>query len=68
MEEGFRRFESSLTEQLCAALLATRQAMLIASGRRCARVEEIDAYVKESTRSIASLSDIFTELETAVPI
>jgi hypothetical protein len=38
--------------------------MLIASERRSARVEEIDAYVKESTRSIASLSDIFTELET----
>jgi hypothetical protein len=38
--------------------------MLIASERRCARVEEIDAYVKESTCSIASLSDIYTELET----
>lgn len=64
IEEGFRRFESSLTEELGSALLATRQAMLIASERRCARVEEIDAYVKESTRSIASLSDIYTELET----
>jgi predicted transcriptional regulator len=64
IEEGFRRFESSLTEELCSALLATRQAMLIASERRCARVEEIDAYVKESTCSIASLSDIYTELET----
>jgi len=38
--------------------------MLIAIERRCARVEEIDAYVKESTLSIASLSDIYTELET----
>jgi hypothetical protein len=38
--------------------------MLIAFERRTARIEEIDAYVKESTRSIALLSDIFTELET----
>jgi hypothetical protein len=56
IEEGFRRFESSLTEELGSALLATRQAMLIASERRCARVEEIDAYVKESTRSIRDLT------------
>jgi hypothetical protein len=64
IEEGFRRFESSLSKQLSSALQATRQAMLIAFERRTARIEEIDAYVKESTRSIALLSDIFTELET----
>jgi GTPase Era involved in 16S rRNA processing len=64
IEEGFRRFESSLSKQLSSALQATRQAMLIAVERRTARIEEIDAYVKESTRSIALLSDIFTELET----
>jgi hypothetical protein len=68
IEEGFRHFESALSEQLSSALQAARQAMLIASERRSARVEEIDAYVKESTRSIASLSDIFTELETVASI
>ena len=63
IEEGFRRFESSLSEQLGSALQATRQAMHIAIERRTARIEEIDEYVKELTRSLASLSDIFTELQ-----
>jgi seryl-tRNA synthetase len=63
IEEGFRRFESSLSEQLGSALQATRQAIRVAIERRTARIEEIDEYVKESTRSIASLSDIFTDLQ-----
>jgi hypothetical protein len=63
IEEGFRRFESSLSEQLGSALQATLQAMRVAIERRTARIEEIDEYVKESTRSVASLSDIFTELQ-----
>ncbi|MFZ3327397.1 MAG: dynamin family protein [Methylocella sp.] len=63
IEEGFRRFESSLSEQLGSALQATRQAMHIAIERRTARIEEIDEYSKELTRSIASLSNIFTELQ-----
>jgi hypothetical protein len=63
VEEGFRRFESSLSEQLGSALQATRQAMHIAIERRTTVVAEIDAYVKESTRSIASPSDINTELQ-----
>jgi hypothetical protein len=67
IEDGFRRFESSLSEQLSSALQATREAMLIAVERRTSRIEEIDAYVKESTRSIALLSDIFTELEAIGP-
>jgi hypothetical protein len=37
--------------------------MCIAIRLRTARIEEIDEYVKESTRSIASLSDIFTEAQ-----
>jgi GTP-binding protein EngB required for normal cell division len=65
IEEGFRRFESSLSEQLGSALQATRQALHIAIELRTARIEEIDEYVKESTRSLASLSDIFTELHAA---
>jgi hypothetical protein len=36
--------------------------MCIAIERRTARIEEIDDYIKESTRSIISLSYIFTEL------
>ncbi|MGC2224604.1 MAG: dynamin family protein [Methylocella sp.] len=63
IEEGFRRFESSLSEQLGSALQATRQAMHIAIERRTPRIEEIDEYSKELTRSIASLSNIFTELQ-----
>jgi hypothetical protein len=63
IEEGFRRFESSLSEQLGSTLQVTRQAMHIAIELRTARIEEIDDYIKESTRSIASLSDIFTELQ-----
>ena len=63
IEEGFRRFESSLSERLGSALQATRQAMHIAIERRTARIEEIDEYSKELTRSIASLSNIFTELQ-----
>jgi GTP-binding protein EngB required for normal cell division len=63
VEEGFRRFESSLSEQLGSALQATRQAMHIAIELRTARIEEIDEYVKDSTRSIASLSDISTKLQ-----
>lgn len=63
IEEGFRRFESSLSEQLGSALQATRQAMRVAIERRTARAAEIDAYAKESARSIASQSNIFTELQ-----
>jgi hypothetical protein len=36
--------------------------MCIAIERRTARIEEIDDYIKESTRSITSLSNIFAEL------
>jgi hypothetical protein len=63
LEDAFRRFESSLAEQLGRALGATRQAMQIAIERKTARTEEVDAYVKESTRTIALLSDLLTALE-----
>src|SRR2546430_2735302 len=55
-ENAFRRFESSLSEQLGSALQATRRAMCIAIERRTARIEEIDEYVKKSTRAIASIN------------
>jgi hypothetical protein len=63
IEEGFRRFESSLSEQLGSALQATLQAMRVAIERRTARAAEIDACAKESGRSIATQSNIFTELQ-----
>jgi GTP-binding protein EngB required for normal cell division len=63
LEDAFRRFESSLDEQLGRALAATRQAMHIAIERRTARVEEVDEYVKDSANSVASLSDILRQLQ-----
>jgi GTP-binding protein EngB required for normal cell division len=62
LEDAFRRFESSLAEQLGRALAATRQAMHIAIERRAARAEEMDEYVKDSTRSVDSLSNILKGL------
>jgi hypothetical protein len=63
LEDAFRQFESSLTEQLGNVLLATRQAMQLAIERRTTRAEELDKYVKESARSIASLTNIMSELQ-----
>jgi GTP-binding protein EngB required for normal cell division len=67
LEEAFRRFELSLTEQLGNLLQATRQAMQLAIGRRTARAEEISEYLTESARSIASLSNILSELQALRP-
>ena len=63
LEDAFRQFESSLTEQLGYVLQATRQAMQLAIERRMTRAEEVDKYVKESARSIASLTNIMSELQ-----
>ena len=63
LEDAFRQFESSLTEQLGNVLLATRQAMQLAIERRMTRTEEMDKYVKELARSIASLTNIMSELQ-----
>ena len=62
LEVAFRRFESSLTEQL--GLQATRQAMQLAIERRTARAEEMDQHIQDSARSIASLTNIMSELKT----
>jgi GTP-binding protein EngB required for normal cell division len=64
LEDAFRRFESSLAEQLGRALAATRQAMRIAIERRTAKAEEMDEYVKDSARIVASLSNILSELQS----
>ena len=65
LEDAFRQFESSLTEQLGNVLLATCQAMQFAIERRMTRAEEMDKYVKELARSIASLTNIMSELQAS---
>lgn len=64
LEDAFRRFESSLDEQLGRALAATREAMRIAIERRTARAEEMEDYIKDSGRSVESLSNILRELQS----
>jgi GTP-binding protein EngB required for normal cell division len=63
IEDSFRRFESSLSEQLDLALKATRQAMQLALQRRAARSAAIKVDIDEANRSVAELSDILTELQ-----
>jgi hypothetical protein len=62
IEDSFRRFESSLSEQLGLALQATRQALQLAQRRRAARSEAIEADVGEADRSVMELSAILAEL------
>ena len=63
IEDSFRRFESSLSEQLDLALKATRQAMQLALQRRGERSEAIKVDIEQANRSAAELSDILAELE-----
>lgn len=63
MEDSFRRFGSSLSEQLDLALKATRQAMQLALQRRVARSEAIKVGIEDANRSVAELSDILKELQ-----
>lgn len=63
IEEAFRRFEFTMTEQMTQVSAATRQAIQIAIERRNARVEEFDVYVKESSLVVAALSDILKSLQ-----
>jgi hypothetical protein len=63
IEDSFRRFESSLSEQLGLALQATRQALQLAQRRRAARSEAIEADVGEAGRCVAELSAILAELQ-----
>ncbi len=64
IEDSFRRFESSLSDQLDLALKATRQAMQLALQRRTARLETIEVDIEKANRSVVELSDIVAELET----
>ena len=47
IEDAFRRFETSLTEQLFRASEETRQAMEIALQKRSARSAEVGALIAE---------------------
>jgi ribosome biogenesis GTPase A len=67
LEDAFRRFESTLSEQLHLVLQASRQAMQLAIERRRANAEEMREHIKESARSITSLSDILSELRQDSP-
>jgi hypothetical protein len=63
IEDSFRRFEASLSEQLDQALQATRQALQLAERRRAARSEAIEADVDEADRCVRELSAILAELQ-----
>jgi hypothetical protein len=63
IEDSFRRFESSLSEQLDLALKATSQAMQLALQRHAARSEAVKVDIEEANRSVAELSDILAELQ-----
>lgn len=62
VDDSFRRFESSLAEQLAQALTATREAMRVAARRRAERGDEMDKYIKDSAHSVAGLSDLLNKL------
>lgn len=66
IEDSFRRFESSLSEQLNLALKATRQAMQLALQRRAVRSDAIKVDIEQAKRSVAQLSGILTELAAMV--
>jgi GTPase Era involved in 16S rRNA processing len=63
IEDSFRRFEASLSEQLDQALQATRRALHLAQRRRAARSEAVEAEVEQADRCVRTLSAILTELE-----
>ncbi len=67
VEDSFRRFEASLSEQLDQALQATRQALQLAERRRAARSEAIEADVDEADRCARELSAILAELQAKEP-
>ena len=65
VEDAFRRFESSLAEQLSAAVQATRQVMQIALEKRSVRSSEVSSLVAQAEQSIVALSAVLEGLETA---
>jgi GTP-binding protein EngB required for normal cell division len=67
IEDSFRRFESSLSDQLDQALKSTRQAMQLALARHAARSEAVKGDIDAANRSVTALSNILTELEEMAP-
>jgi len=65
VEDAFRRFESSLAEQISAAVQATRQVMQIALEKRSVRSSEVSSLVAQAEQSIVALSAVLEGLETA---
>ena len=65
VEEAFRRFESALAKQLSAAIDETRRVLQIALEKRSARSEEVSAFVAQAEQSIAALSAVVVNLESA---
>jgi tRNA U34 5-carboxymethylaminomethyl modifying GTPase MnmE/TrmE len=65
VENAFRRFESSLAEQLSEALEETRRAMQIALEKRSARSSEVGSLVAQTERSIAALTAALEGLQNA---
>jgi small GTP-binding protein len=65
IEDAFRGFEASLTDQLFRASEETRQAMEIALQKRSARSAEVGAFIAESQRSAAVLKSVLDELRVA---
>ena len=63
IEDSFRRFELSLSNQLDVALKATRQAMQLVLQRRIARSEAIKVDIEQANRTVVELSDILAEVE-----
>jgi hypothetical protein len=65
IEDAFRRFENSFTQQLSQALGETRQAMQIAMQKRSARSAEVGALVEQSEHSTAVLTGILNDRKVA---
>ena len=62
IEDAFRRFEASLTQQLSRALGETRRVMRIALEKRTARSAEIAPRLAEVGRSIETLASVLQSL------
>jgi Dynamin family len=65
VEDAFRRFESSLAEQLSEAIQETRRVMQIALEKRIARSSEVGSLVAQTEQSIAALTAALAGLQNA---
>ena len=63
IEDSFRRFELSLSNQLDVPLKATRQAMQLVLQRRTARSAAIKVDIEQANCTVVELSDILAEVE-----